>query len=86
MVSQRFQNLAIEAPKLSGRENPVESIPVGKSKKLSQSVAQIVGDFSLIPTNWIDHAQLIGSTHAGIRQKGNHTKSANKGWRMVAKW
>ncbi len=86
MVSQRFQSLVIEAPKLLGRESPVVSTPVGKSQKLSQRVPQIVGDFSLIPTSWIDRAQLIGSTHAGIREKGVHTKSANKGWRLVAKW
>ena len=86
MVSKRIQNLTIEAPKLSGRESPVESIPVGKSEKLSQNVPQFVGDFSLIPTSWYDRAQLIGSTHTGIREKGVHTKSANKGWRMVAKW
>ena len=86
MVSKRIQNLTIEAPKLSGRESPVESIPVGKSEKLSQHVPQFVGDFYLIPTSWSERAQLIGSTHAGIRERGVHTKSANKGWELVAKW
>ena len=64
----------------------VESFPVKANEKLSQRVPQIVGDFSLIPTSWYDRAQLIGSTHAGIREKGVHTKSANKGWELVAKW
>ena len=86
MASKPNQSLLLETPELSGRESPVGSIPVAKNEKLSQRVPQIVGDFSLIPTSWIDRAQLIGSTHAGIREKGVHTKSANKGWRLVAKW
>ena len=86
MFEKTYQSLVIETPELSGRESQVESIPVGKSKKLSQRVPQLVGDFSLIPTSWVERAQLIGSTHEGIREKGIHTKSANKGWRVIAKW
>ena len=86
MVSIPKQSLLLETSKLLETESPVESIPVVKSEKLSQRMPQIVGDFSLIPTSWIERAQLIGSTHAGIRGKGVHTKSANKGWRLVAKW
>ena len=86
MFQKTYQSLLTETPELSGRESLVESIPVGKSKKLSQCVPQFVGDFSLIPTSWIERAQLIGSTHEGIHEKGVHTKSANKGWKVTAKW
>jgi len=86
MFEKTYQSLLMETPELSGRKSPVESIPVAKSEKLSQRVPQIVGDFSLIPTSWIERAQLIGSTHEGIREKGIHTKSARKGWSMTAKW
>jgi len=85
MASKPNQSLLLETSELSETESPVVSIPVAKSEKLSQRVPQIV-DFSLIPTSWIERAQLIGSTHAGIREKGVRTKSASKGWRMVAKW
>ena len=44
------------------------SFPVAVDKKL---IAQIVGDFSLIPTNAIDQIGLIGSTKLkGIRDCG----------------
>ena len=86
MASKPNQSLLLETSELSETESPVVSIPVAKSEKLSQRVPQFVGDFSLIPTSWIERAQLIGSTHAGIRERGVHTQSANKGWRMVAKW
>ena len=65
--------------------NPVASIPVIADKKLS-SIAQVVGDFSLIPTTAIDHIGLIG----GLQLKGikipTGTKSTKKGWRLIAKW
>jgi len=64
----------------------VESFPVKANEKLSKRVPQFVGDFSSIPTSWFERAQLIGSTHAGIRNRGVHTKSVNNGWRLVAKW
>ena len=66
-------------------KNQVESFPVIADKKLS-SVAQVVGDFSLIPTSAIDHIGLIGS--AGLREIRipSGTKSTKKGWRLTAKW
>jgi len=85
-MNQKVQCLLKETDQLSAEESPVTSIPVQESKKLVASVTEYVGDFSLIPTSWIDRVQLIGSVHEGIREKGIHTKSANKGWRMVAKW
>jgi len=72
------------------RENPVlKNIPVESSlvktgKKLSR--AQLVGDFSLIPTTAIDHIGLIGSVKLrGIRIP-TATKSAKKGFKVIAKW
>ena len=67
------------------KNNPVESFPVTADKKLS-SVAQIVGDFSILPTSAKDHIGLIGSV--GLRKIRNPTgtKSARKGWRLAAKW
>lgn len=60
------------------------SFPVQVDKKLS--IAQVVGDFSLIPTNAIDHIGLIGSVKLrGIRIP-TATKSAKKGLRVIAKW
>ena len=73
--------------KTSALENsPVESFPVIADTKLSPLRTKVVGDFSLIPTRWIDRVQLIGSVQEGIREKGIHTKSANKGWKVTAKW
>ena len=66
------------------KDVPVESSPVKTGKKLS--VAQVVGDFSILPTNAIDQIGLIGSIKLrGIRTP-TATKSAKKGFRMVAKW
>jgi len=66
-------------------ESPVESIPVYADEKLS-SVAEVVGDFSLIPTTAMDLLGLIGSLQLeGIRIPTG-TKSAKKGWRLTAKW
>jgi len=85
-VNQKVQCLLTETPQLSAEESPVTSIPVQESKKLVASVTEYVGDFSLIPTSATEHFKNIGTTHNGIRERGIHTKSANRGWRMVAKW
>lgn len=67
------------------KKSQVESFPVKTDKKLS-TIAQVVGDFSLIPTNAIDQIGLIGSTKLrGIRIPTG-TKSAKKGFRVIAKW
>ncbi len=65
--------------------NPVESIPVTADKKFS-SMAQVVGDFSLIPATAIDHIGLIGSVGLREIRIPTGTKSAKKGWRLTAKW
>ena len=66
-------------------ESPVESIPVYADEKLS-SMAQVVGDFSLIPTTAMDLLSMVGSLQLeGIKIPTN-TKSAKKGWRLTAKW
>ena len=66
-------------------KNQVESFPVIADKKLS-SMAQVVGDFSLIPTNAIDHIGLIGSVKLREIRIPTATKSAKKGLRVIAKW
>ena len=60
------------------------SFPVQVDKKLS--IAQVVGDFSLIPTNAIDHIGLIGSVKFRRIRIPTATKSAKKGLRVIAKW
>lgn len=65
------------------KKSQVASGPVTADKKL---VTQIVGDFSLIPTNAIDQIGLIGSTKMREIRVPTGTKSAKKGFRMVAKW
>ena len=67
-------------------KSPVESFPVITGKKLSVCVPEIVGDFSLIPTSWIERIQFIGTVHPGVREKGIRTRSAERGWRLVARW
>ena len=57
---------------------PVESFPVVTDKKLS-SVAQLVGDFSVLPTTAIDHIGLIGSVKLREIRIPTGTKSAKKG-------
>ena len=67
------------------KKSQVESFPVIADKKLS-SVAQVVGDFSLIPTTAMDLLGIVGSLQLkGIRIP-TATKSAKKGWRLIAKW
>ena len=66
-------------------ESPVESIPVYADEKLS-SVAQVVGDFSLIPTTAMDLLSMIGSLQLEGIKIPTCTKSAKKGWRLTAKW
>ena len=65
--------------------NLVASIPVIADKKLS-SIAQVVGDFSLIPKSAIDLLGLIGSLQLKGIKVPTSTKSAKKGWRLIAKW
>ena len=75
--------LILEKGEKSALKNSQVSFPVAVDKKL---IAQVVGDFSLIPTNAIDHIGLIGSVKfRGIRIPTG-TKSAKKGWRLTAKW
>jgi hypothetical protein len=66
------------------KNTPVESSLVKTGKKLSR--AQLVGDFSMIPTNAIDHIGLIGSVNLRGIKIPTGTKSAKKGWRVIAKW
>ena len=66
-------------------ESPVASIPVYADEKLS-SVAEIVGDFSLIPTTAIELLGLVGSLQLEGIKIPTGTKSAKKGWRLTAKW
>ena len=66
-------------------ESPVESRPVYADKKLS-SIAQVVGDFSLIPITAMDLLGLVGSLQLKGISVPTGTKSAKKGWRLTAKW
>ena len=66
-------------------ESPVESIPVYADEKLS-SVAELVGDFSLIPTTAIDLLGLVGTQQLQGIKIPTSTKSAKKGWRLTGKW
>ena len=68
-----------------GNESPVESIPVYADEKLS-SVAELVGDFSLIPITAMDLLGLIGTQQLEGIKIPTSTKSAKKGWRLTAKW
>ena len=62
---------------------PVESFPVITDKKLSS--VKVVGDFSMVPTNAVDHIGLIGRVQLGMKIPSG-TKSAKKGYRLTAKW
>ena len=64
------------------KKTPVESFPVEAVKKLS--IAQVVGDFSLIPTTAMDLLSLVSNLDEIKIPTG--TKSAKKGWRLTAKW
>ena len=66
-------------------ESPVESIPVYADEKLS-SIAELVGDFSLIPITAMDLLGLIGTQQLRGIQIPTGTKSAKKGWRLTGKW
>ena len=63
---------------------PVESFPVVTDKKLSAK--KVVGDFSLIPTTAIDLIGLVASLQLEGIKIPSGTKSAKKGWRLIAKW
>jgi hypothetical protein len=67
------------------KKTQVESFPVKADKKLS-SIAQVVGDFSLIPTTAVDLIGLIGNHQLEGISIPTSTKSARKGWRLTAKW
>jgi len=80
------QSTILLGGEISALENSqVESLPVIADKKLS-SLAQVVGDFSLIPTNAIDRIGLIGSVGLRKIRIPSDTKSTRKGWRLTAKW
>ena len=66
-------------------KNQVESFPVIADKNLS-SIAQVVGDFSLIPITAMDLLGLIGTQQLEGIKIPTDTKSAKKGWRLTAKW
>ena len=78
------QSIIFERSELSTLKTIQVSSPVKVDKKLS--IAQIVGDFSLIPTNAIDQISLIGSRQLDGISIPLGTKSAKKGWRLTAKW
>lgn len=59
------------------------SFPVIADKKL---VAQVVGDFSIIPTTALDLIGLIGNSQLEEIKIPSGSKSAKKGWRLTAKW
>jgi len=67
------------------QKSPVGSFPVVTDKKLS-SIAQVVGDFSLIPTTAMDLLGMVGSLQLEGIKIPTGTKSAKKGWRLTAKW
>ena len=67
------------------KTSQVESFPVIADKKLS-SVAQVVGDFSLIPTTAMYLLSMVGSLQLEGIKIPTGTKSARKGWRLTAKW
>ena len=67
------------------KKSQVESFPVIADKKLS-SIAQVVGDFSLIPTTAMDLLSMVGSLQLEGLKIPTSTKSARKGWRLTAKW
>jgi hypothetical protein len=66
-------------------KNQVGSFPVIADKKLSL-MAQVVGDFSLIPITAMDLLGLVGSLQLKGISVPTGTKSAKKGWRLTAKW
>ena len=84
-MQQQAQLLRENEKSAFGNESPVESIPVYADEKLS-SVAELVGDFSLIPTTAIDLLGLVGTQQLQGIKIPTSTKSANKGWRLTGKW
>jgi len=68
----------------SALKNSQVSFPVAADKKLS--MAQVVGDFSLIPTSAIDLLGLVGNLQLEGTRIPTGTKSTKKGWRLTAKW
>ncbi len=84
-MKQQIQLLLENEKSAFGNEIPVESIPVYADEKLS-SVAQVVGDFSLIPITAMDLLGLIGTQQLEGIKIPTSTKSAKKGWRLTAKW
>jgi len=83
MVNQKAQIL-FRGETSALKKSPVESFPVVADKKFS--IAQVVGDFSLIPTTAIDLIGLIGNHQLEGISIPTGTKSAKNGWRLIAKW
>lgn len=81
---QQQTQILFEGEESALKKSQVESIPVAADKKLSN--VQVVGDFSLIPTNAVDQICLIGSKQLAKRQIPTETKSGKNGFRVVAKW
>ena len=84
-MKQQTQLLLENEKSAFGNESPVESIPVYADEKLS-TVAELVGDFSLIPITAMDLLGLIGPQQLEGIKIPTSTKSAKKGWRLTAKW
>jgi len=84
-MNQETQLLLENEKSAFGNESPVESIPVYADKKLS-SIAQVVGDFSIIPITAMDILGLMGTQQLRGIKIPTGTKSAKKGWRLTAKW
>jgi len=79
MVKQN-QFLITEAVQLTPANNLVESTPVEVSKKLSQNTVEE------IPKNSHMSLHEMRRHFSVFYKNGRHTKSAKKGWRVVAKW
>jgi len=84
-MNQQTELLLENEKSAFGNESPVESIPVYADEKLS-SVAELVGDFSLIPITAMDLLGLIGTQQLEGIKIPTSTKSAKKGWKLTAKW
>ena len=84
-MNQQIELLLENEKSAFGNESPVESIPVYADEKLS-SVAELVGDFSLIPITAMDLLGLIGTQQLEGIKIPTSTKSAKKGWKLTAKW
>ena len=77
--------ILFQGEKSALNKNPVESFPVLADKKLSTRT-DVVGNFSLIPTNVIYDIGLIGNVKFEAIRVPTTTKYARKDWSVTAKW